>query len=210
MQREDGSILRFQSSLPRGERPGERCTCHSTHEFQSSLPRGERLFPHPIFREFRRFQSSLPRGERHKSQRWSYRNVGYFNPRSREGSDDHGYGADEPQAWISILAPARGATRTQSNTRISRPLFQSSLPRGERQRNRIMHADRQRISILAPARGATIAQIRTLTMQLSFQSSLPRGERLHTASAPKHSGAISILAPARGATFVQRLRFSER
>ena len=77
---------RFQSTLPRGERPrgsaqGRGCGCFNprsrvgsdlglnelrvgTHLFQSTLPRGERpdVFGGP--RRVRKFQSTLPRGER--------------------------------------------------------------------------------------------------------------------------------------------------
>ena len=78
-----------------------------------------------------------------------------FNPRSREGSDGE-YTLDVSSVCISILAPARGATgklrsRIRLMQRISilapargatagepwmipaEQLFQSSLPRGERQ-----------------------------------------------------------------------------
>ena len=57
----------------------------------------------------------------------------YFNPRSREGSDD-GSGRDAEIIHISIHAPARGATHGQRTPALLVPLFQSTLPRGERQR----------------------------------------------------------------------------
>ncbi len=77
----------FQSTLPRGERPGLDRARLAEVRFQSTLPRGERLSP----------ASSAPLLQN-------------FNPRSREGSDrglrDGGkYGIN-----ISIHAPARGAT----------------------------------------------------------------------------------------------------
>ena len=112
----------------------------------------------------------------------------HFNPRSREGSDGHTADDSKRPAWISIHAPARGATG----------------------------ADRQVLSLLgisihAPARGATIIiTFRKASMQ--FQSTLPRGERLLWACATRSSRAISIHAPARGATITpfhlgQTIRF---
>ena len=101
---------RFQSTLPRGERPlckirtppwrtdfnprsreGSDLPLHLLHflnqEFQSTLPRGERLLPSPFLCFEKLFQSTLPRGER---------------PRPDFGRSS----ASE----ISIHAPARGAT----------------------------------------------------------------------------------------------------
>ena len=54
----------FQSTLPRGERPGLTLYGKSTQIFQSTLPRGER--PHLIAFDLTKvlFQSTLPRGER--------------------------------------------------------------------------------------------------------------------------------------------------
>ena len=100
----------------------------------------------------------------------------HFNPRSREGSDGHTADDSKRPAWISIHAPARGATG----------------------------ADRQVLSLLgisihAPARGATIIiTFRKASMQ--FQSTLPRGERPWSIGGLSCHAEISIHAPARGAT----------
>ena len=78
---------------------------------------------------------------------------------------------------ISIHAPARGAT-TVMLFRINRSrLFQSALPRGERQAGQREPAQQRQISIHAPARGATFNVV-SFTMP----------------------NVISIHAPARGAT----------
>ena len=53
-----------------------------------------------------------------------------FNPRSREGSDFRS-GAQRVLWAISIHAPARGAT-IKSGFHLTKLLFQSTLPRGER------------------------------------------------------------------------------
>ena len=55
-------------------------------------------------------------------------------------------------------------------------LFQSTLPRGERQLFEVANAAVKSISIHAPTRGATFANAIKLD-KLLFQSTLPRGER---------------------------------
>ena len=75
-----------------------------------------------------------------------------FNPRSHEGSDKVIPGMFLLES-ISILAPTRGATTIRHFT-IRCTVFQSSLPRGERQ---------------------NIAKAKSI--ERKFQSSLPRGER---------------------------------
>ena len=100
-----------------------------------------------------RFQSTLPRGERPTTSSPSRSPAGYFNPRSHEGSDslmpkspkpDGNFnprsheGSDQPHckidlnASISIHAPTRGATARLA-VKYLKDLFQSTLPRGERQ-----------------------------------------------------------------------------
>ena len=76
-----------------------------------------------------------------------------FNPRSREGSDNH-----DPEAIKMHKA------------------FQSSLPRRERQVSSDYLLDLNPISIHAPAKGATQATIHYAGV-LIFQSTLPRRER---------------------------------
>mgnify|MGYP006981393368 CR=1 FL=1 len=121
------------------------------------------------------FQSALPRGERLQLFRCVYSFL-YFNPRSREGSDnapqniltiEKSFQSALPRGErlgvagvilycvsISIRAPARGATRPVNTIRPCGTKFQSALPRGERRSSTT--------SIYAPQR---------------FQSALPRGER---------------------------------
>ena len=102
----------------------------------------------------KKFQSTLPRGERLTSVKDTYRS-----------------------AYISIHAPARGATKDGN------PLAQEI-----------------EISIHAPARGATSLMISGIRPENGFQSTLPRGER-HCVWVILYSWRkISIHAPARGAT----------
>ena len=100
---------------------------------------------------------------------------GYFNPRSREGSD-FTCRLKGSCINISIRAPARGATL---------PPFPHSRPyvisirapaRGATYAYRMYQTDTE-ISIRAPARGATLYAYR-LGRIILFQSALPRGERL--------------------------------
>ena len=77
----------------------------------------------------------------------------YFNPRSREGSDDQQLSFFLNSASISIHAPARGATEIAA-----------------------MIVSRHFISIHVPARGATMHHL-FLKLFETFQSTLPRGER---------------------------------
>ena len=78
---------------------------------------------------------------------------------------------------ISILAPAKGATKIGSRS-FSPPEFQSTLPRRERLTNSEIVVKSDSISIHAPAKGATKGDISDITLML-----------------------ISIHAPAKGATF---------
>jgi len=122
-------ILKFQSTLPRGERlqdifvlfrpfpisihapKGGATTAKGrdqvTYLFQSTLPRGERLPLESYYQDKIKFQSTLPRGERP---------ILIINM---------------PPRHISIHAPKGGATpKPQGIRRVS--IFQSTLPRGER------------------------------------------------------------------------------
>ena len=80
---------KFQSTLPRGERPVTRASPQrSCTVFQSTLPRGERQAANaPPRCQTSSFQSTLPRGERRRVP-----------------------GPDGVHGRVSIHAPARGAT----------------------------------------------------------------------------------------------------
>ena len=81
-------IVKFQSSLPRGERHFPKFPIQGKNLFQSSLPRGERHQHTSCYLAWTGFQSSLPRGERR---------LVLSRLKNRQK--------------ISILAPTRGATR---------------------------------------------------------------------------------------------------
>ena len=74
-----------------------------------------------------------------------------FNPRSREGSDDHGIGRRGQKDRISIHAPVKGATATTQ-----------------------IYAEMSDISIHAPVKGATSrAMAQVPSSGTEFQSTLP-------------------------------------
>ena len=103
--------------------------------------------------------------------------LAYFNPRSREGSDQALHRMDGSCTRISIHAPARGATRDERTLFDYRSRFQSTLPRGERRYDMVHITESQKISIHAPARGATHRLFDSDKYIFLFQSTLPRGER---------------------------------
>ena len=78
--------VRFQSTLPRGERLNKAKANPALVKFQSTLPRGERHSLPALWLSAPWFQSTLPRGERRV---WdaSITTSSCFNPRSRVGSD---------------------------------------------------------------------------------------------------------------------------
>ena len=67
---------------------------------------------------------------------------------------------------VSIHAPARGATTVSPVCSII-GMFQSTLPRGERQAQRYPFAVLTPVSIHAPARGATVHLNYTIIITLS-------------------------------------------
>ena len=143
-------------------------------EFQSTLPRGERHVVGIPLKDIWDFNPRSHEGS-DSSDSKSFHSSIYFNPRSHEGSDiipKNRY----KNRYISIHAPTRGATShsiatndifhisihapTRGATKIPRNklpvvVFQSTLPRGERQCTDCFCKQDVQISIHAPTRGAT-------------------------------------------------------
>ena len=125
--------------------------------------------------QYFQFQSTHPRGVRPRRwgapwRPWS------FNPRTRVGCDaayDYGY----YYFWVSIHAPAWGATRG----------YCAKDPAAQ-------------VSIHAPAWGATIAPAISPAAESKFQSTHPRGVRRYQNRYDEYRGHVSIHAPAWGAT----------
>ena len=130
------------------------CFFRGRKPFQSTLPRGERLLPSSVV--MAGHQSFNPRsreGSDDHISRPSYRPIS-FNPRSREGSD---HPRSRLLASFSSFNPRSREGSDKEEEPGLQPIetFQSTLPRGER---RIIHcrlASFQVVSIHAPARGAT-------------------------------------------------------
>ena len=104
---------KFQSTLPRGERPLWCPVFYLTGLFQSTLPRGERHSLRHLLRHLYGFNPRSHAGS-DSSRRGCTRDMQSFNPRSHAGSDcirsryRHGQG-------VSIHAPTRGATPKSNN-----------------------------------------------------------------------------------------------
>ena len=168
------SILRFQSTFPRGERPrkdtvrfildnfnprsrvgNDNCRTKRRRvcaRFQSTFPRGERLLLRRRCLKNSVFQSTFPRGERH----WSHNqpaNDRNFNPRSRVGNDGLKL-CLVPVQKISIHVPAWGTTEIVVPSGCFHS-FQSTFPRGERPVSKTYVTTTTYISIHVPAWGTT-------------------------------------------------------
>ena len=83
--------MRFQSTLPQGERHAQPYSTQWRRLFQSTLPQGERLRLYKSFTGDTKFQSTLPQGERPTARHCRRTPAGDFNPRSHKGSDGEAY-----------------------------------------------------------------------------------------------------------------------
>ena len=101
---------------------------------------------------------------------------------------------------ISIHAPARGATCPAGVFGRWRPLFQSTLPRGERLYSGQYTCSSCAISIHAPARGATKTGGYQQTAPQDFNPRSREGSDKNFECEQEALNFISIHAPARGAT----------
>ena len=100
---------RFQSTLPRGERPPVSRGCSNFCNFNPRSHEGSDRKAESKCSGNQRFQSTLPRGERRLGSLSSNTFLHDFNPRSHEGSDMDLQSYEEC-GIISIHAPTRGAT----------------------------------------------------------------------------------------------------
>ncbi len=108
---------------------------------------------------FRSFQSTLPRRERHISTTSKYP-FGYFNPRSREGSDIPPH-FHLIHCSISIHAPAKGATTNTSHTNGTTRHISIHAPAKGATDHQTVSQTKPIISIHAPAKGATWQAVRS-------------------------------------------------
>ena len=143
----------FQSTLPRGERHSHDGTKGERENISIHAPTRGATSCKKIKALLVAFQSTLPRGERPLFHSL-FHTINNFNPRSHEGSDAISC-KNKRKCKISIHAPTRGATdfyivrscfkinfnpRSHEGSDTGRTgdrsipsLFQSTLPRGERQ-----------------------------------------------------------------------------
>ena len=128
------------------------------------------------------FQSTLPRRERRCIHSQLLR-LSYFNPRSREGSDDSTDSNDILHFVISIHAPAKGATKDMISFSKSIIISIHAPAKGATSLLEPSN-DSEVISIHAPAKGATGGLYSLSTIN-----------------------TISIHAPAKGATHQTTLKY---
>ena len=122
-------FARFQSTLPRGERPDQLHRYREPQDFNPRSHEGSDICSLQINNTMTDFNPRSHEGSDRASPNTNIHSW-HFNPRSHEGSDVAV--ADRMRAVdISIHAPTRGATMPVVNLRRFRR-FQSTLPRGER------------------------------------------------------------------------------
>ena len=146
--------LLFQSTLPREERP---LVCFCSSDYWYFNPRSHERSDLQIFKTYLLITYFNPRSHERSDLAYSTSSASYsfyFNPRSHERSDagvvgiaigvvnfnprSHERSDKNPQAVannsnISIHAPTRGATSNSAKKAFMSDLFQSTLPREERQ-----------------------------------------------------------------------------
>ena len=167
-------------------------------EFQSTPPArgatGSFTFA-PFF--IASFQSTPPRGGRPPAH-WPLRCRRYFNPRPREGGDAALRHSNTPPYYISIHAPAKGATPSGNVLCLRLVVISIHAPReGGRQVQSDAGTEDKVFQSTPPARGATRSRIWILSAR-AFQSTPPaRGATLGVLSVLPVL-PISIHAPREG------------
>ena len=174
---ETGFKSQFQSTHPRGVRQVRLLPFPRISLFQSTHPRGVRLCARRRKPSLHLFQSTHPRGVRHDDSHPASSRSLCFNPRTRVGCDINPafssahrlrfnprtrVGCDPSWvrwlafwSYVSIHAPAWGATPWLVQSCNGCGLFQSTHPRGVRRGHDPACDRRRRVSIHAPAWGAT-------------------------------------------------------
>ncbi len=147
----------------------------SQGRFQSTQPRGLRPGGDDGFRPRVRFQSTQPRGLRPVWTTMTRTSI-YFNPRSHEGCDPALLPYRNPIRLFQSTQP-RGLRRRSNQSQYLASTFQSTQPRGLRQMHPRIFLIVCGISIHAATRAATRTSRRRPCLQL-FQSTQPRGLRL--------------------------------
>ena len=145
------------------------------------------------------FQSTLPRRERQFFKRWVNSTID-FNPRSREGSDFFSSVVVQDNSHFNPRS-REGSERQDSNLSLTSLIFQSTLPRRERQARLQLISNIFDISIHAPAKGATSAfadMFQSMIISIHAPAKGATGSALDIVN----TLLISIHAPAKGATAI--------
>ena len=143
------------------------------------------------------FQSTRPRGAR-RCTLSAARLLRCFNPRAREGRDAGDIYTYGDRNYVSIHAPARGATVVRPTSEPGRLVSIHAPARGATTTAGVAVAN-SRVSIHAPARGATTAPAPADPGAACFNPRAREG-RDNGAVSVQNPIAVSIHAPARGAT----------
>ena len=214
----------FQSAPPRGGRPGAARTRGASGGVSIRAPAWGATVVGYIQAGFWRFQSAPPRGGRPAWHRGLAGPAGGFQSAPPRGGRPCSAQASAPSPFVSIRAPAWGATpRPAACPPGSR--FQSAPPRGGRRRPWWSASPPGWVSIRAPAWGATLAR-GTIGVDVTRFNPRPRvgGDQVHERGLagigrfnPRPrvggdrfrrriaaEGKVSIRAPAWGATKVRR------
>ena len=121
-----------------------------------------------------------------------------FNPRSHEGSDVSVPVYDFIQRVFQSTLP-RGERQSSVCSLVASSQFQSTLPRGERRGCCKSSREAQNFNPRSHE-GSDNKSFDTTQSNYQFQSTLPRGERLEPCRRQEQPWQISIHAPTRGAT----------
>ena len=190
--------VRFQSTLPRGERLTQIWHKSNDRRFQSTLPRGERpTSPRDSLSQSIPFQSTLPRGER-PPRLLTFSKKFRVNPRSRGGSDTERHEDLATKRAFQSTLPRGERLREALDSVYPEIRFQSTLPRGERRwsrwrlRRRLRfnprsrggsdwtegrrQSSRRRFNPRSRG-GSDLGGAEPPHAEPEFQSTLPRGER---------------------------------
>ena len=173
--------------------------CNSTAIFQSTHPHGVRP---PVYRKYIvpfKFQSTHPHGVRPTARARPPGSWAYFNPRTRMGCDARVMRLMADWLFISIHAPAWGATSWRGSRVASTSYFNPRTRMGCDTPHRQGVAS-VGISIHAPAWGATQGFQASASALCYFNPRTRMGCDRRRVEA-RRGGTISIHAPAWGATY---------
>ena len=213
------SILRFQSTFPRGERPrkdtvrfildnfnprsrvgNDNCRTKRRRvcaRFQSTFPRGERLLLRRRCLKNSVFQSTFPRGER-RPKAVSGPSPENFNPRSRVGNDGN-CSSVRMFPFISIHVPAWGTTGRSHCDTCCRIYFNPRSRVGNDCLHQIRSYSLMNFNPRSRVGNDGNEQYKNDSIR-AFQSTFPRGERQGTECFAMRFHTISIHVPAWGTT----------